>query len=108
MILFVFSEIAPPAAAQDHSNQKPAKRDTTYEETGQAPKKARAKQNPLESDPEPSQSVADVISIYQKWTASFAGNQNFTFYINSNYQALMFGQTGVNDNPDIEGWIVKQ
>jgi len=46
--------------------------------------------------------------MYKKWMASFAGDQNFTFYINSSYQALMFGQTGVNDNPDIEGWIVKQ
>lgn len=45
---------------------------------------------------------------YIKWMASFAGYQNFTFYINSNYQALMFGYTVVNDNPDIEGWLVKQ
>jgi len=51
---------------------------------------------------------ADVNSIYTKWMASFAGNQDFTFYINSRYQAVMFGQTGVSDNPDIEGWIVKQ
>lgn len=46
---------------------------------------------------------ADVNSTYIKWMASFAGNQNFTFYINSSYQAVMFGQTGVSDNPDIEG-----
>src|SRR2546429_1110240 len=51
LILFVFSEIAPRAGAQDHSNQ-PAKRDTAYDEIAQAPAKARAKRNPLESDPE--------------------------------------------------------
>ncbi|SRR5438876_8753311 len=52
LILFVFSEIAPRAGAQDHSNQKPAKRNTTYDEITQAPAKARAKQNPLENDPD--------------------------------------------------------
>ena len=51
LILFVFSEIAPRAGAQDHANQ-PAKRDTAYDEIAQAPSKARAKRNPLESDPE--------------------------------------------------------
>ena len=51
LILFVFSEIVPRAGAQDHSNQ-PAKRDTAYDEIAQAPAKARAKRNPLESDPE--------------------------------------------------------
>ena len=45
LILFVFSEIAPRAGAQDHSSQ-PAKRDTAYDEIAQAPAKARAKRNP--------------------------------------------------------------
>jgi len=51
---------------------------------------------------------ADANSMYTKWMASFAGNQNFTLYVNSSYQAVMFGQTGVSDNPDIAGWIVRQ
>ena len=50
LTLFVFSEIAPRARAQDHSNQKSFKRDTTYDEIAQAPAKARARRNPLESD----------------------------------------------------------
>ena len=52
LILFVFSGIAPRAGAQDHANQKPAKRDSTYDEIVQAPAKARAKRNPLKSDPD--------------------------------------------------------
>lgn len=52
--------------------------------------------------------AADPISIYMKWQASLAGNQSFTFYINSSLQALMFGQTGVSDNPELEGWMTLQ
>jgi hypothetical protein len=52
--------------------------------------------------------TADVNSIYTKWLALFTGNQNFTFYINSGSQAVMFGQTGANDNPDLDGWMVLQ
>ena len=52
--------------------------------------------------------AADPISIYTKWQASFAGNQNFTIYINSSFQAMMLGQTGVADNPFIEGWMTTQ
>lgn len=52
--------------------------------------------------------TADPNSIYTKWQASIAGGQSFTFYINSSFQALMFGQTGVSDNPEIEGWMTTQ
>ena len=52
LILFAFSEIAPRVVAQDHATQKPTKRTTTYDEIAQAPAKARAKRNPLESDPD--------------------------------------------------------
>lgn len=52
LILFVFSEIAPRVGAQDHASEKPTKRNTTYDEIAQAPAKARAKRNPLESDPD--------------------------------------------------------
>lgn len=51
LLLFVFSGIAPRAGAQD-SNQRPAKCNATYDEFAQAPAKARAKRNPLESDPD--------------------------------------------------------
>lgn len=51
LLLFVFSGIAPRAGAQD-SDQRPAKRNATYDEFAQAPAKARAKRNPLESDPD--------------------------------------------------------
>lgn len=50
-VLFVFSGIAPRARAQD-ANQRPAKRDTTYDEIARAPAKSRAKPNPLENDPD--------------------------------------------------------
>jgi len=52
LILFTFSEIAPRVVAQDHATQQPTKRTTTYDEIAQAPAKARAKRNPLESDPD--------------------------------------------------------
>jgi hypothetical protein len=51
--------------------------------------------------------AADPNSIYTKWQASISG-QSFTFYINSSFQALMFGQTGVSDNPELEGWLTTQ
>mgnify|MGYP001159368794 CR=1 FL=1 len=52
--------------------------------------------------------AVDSNSIYVKWVASLAGNQNFTFYINSSGQALMLGETGVGDNPDLDGWMTLQ
>lgn len=55
---------------------------------------------------------ADTNSLYQKWNAQFPSEQgtvqNFNFYINSNYQAVMFGQTTVADNPNLDGWISVQ
>lgn len=51
LFLFLFSETTPRAGAQD-SNQKTAKRHATYDEIAQTPAKAKAKRNPLESDPD--------------------------------------------------------
>ena len=51
--------------------------------------------------------AVDPNSIYTKWQASISG-QSFTFYVNSSFQALMFGQTGVSDNPELEGWMTTQ
>ena len=51
LLLSVFSAIAPGATAQD-ANQRPARRNTTYDEIARAPAKFRAKPNPLESDPD--------------------------------------------------------
>lgn len=51
LLFFVFPGIVPRAGAQD-SNQKPAKRNTTYDEIAQAPAKSRAKRNPLEDNPD--------------------------------------------------------
>ena len=51
---------------------------------------------------------ADPISIYVKWLATFAGGQNFTFYVNSSGQAVMVGQTAASDNPVLDGWMSLQ
>jgi hypothetical protein len=51
---------------------------------------------------------ADSISIYVKWLATFVEGQNFTFYVNSSGQAVMVGQTGVSDNPVLDGWMSLQ
>lgn len=52
--------------------------------------------------------TSDPSSTYLKWQVSFGQIQNFTFYINSPNQALMFGGTSVADNPDLDGWLVQQ
>ena len=52
---------------------------------------------------------ADANSVYEKWLANFTGAQstiqNAIFYMNSDQQALMFGQTSSADNPIFAGWI---
>ncbi len=50
---------------------------------------------------------ADVNSIRVKYQASIAG-QSFTFYINSGFQAAMFGRMPMGDNPDMDGWMTLQ
>ncbi len=50
---------------------------------------------------------ADVNSIRIKSQADIGG-QSFTFYVNSGFQAAMFGQMAVSDNPDMDGWMTMQ